>query len=294
MSNFDWDNEYPSDEEIEQQLQKVSAEQAPVIEEPRHTPKRYEPVQQNEEEILEEELDDMEFLTNARLRLEQGRLYEMLLKHNLFADVDSDPRAIANVQRELKNYIQERLEVLLGLRPDPRLVKMQVEQNLPFNSLEINLLKSVVSKMSSGATERFEPKPSRTVSDTIKPLSLPKTDSIKPISGNKPVAKQPPTENVREEIKKAVAPKKQPPQASATVRKYERPNKPLSEWTDEERVAHNKHLSEEQAARKAHSAKAMPMPSYEQQYLQYGLQASKGPSGDSQMSKLIQRFTSGD
>lgn len=294
-NNFDWESEYPSDEELEKQLKEVESTPVPEVEETRPSRQAQQQVDSFVEELLEdEEIDDREFLTNARLRLEQGRLYEMLLKHDLFAEVDSDPRAIANVQRELKNYIQERLEVLLGLRPDPRLVKAQVEQNLPFNSLEISLLKSVVSKMSGGATERPEAnKQVKQASEAIKPLSAPKSDTIKPISTPKS-QRAPVKESVKQEIKKAVAaPKKAVTAAPAPSSNYQRPDKPLAEWTEEEKIAHNKHLSREQAARKAHSAKALPMPSYEQQYLQYGMQASKA-GGTTQMSKLIQRFTSED
>lgn len=145
----------------------------------------------NQEDDLE---DDTELLTNARLRLEQGKLYEMLLNHDLFASVDADVRAIKNVQKEIKNFIKERLEVLLGLKPDPKLVS-QISQvhnvNLPFSDLEIELLKRFLAKMSKGATEKID-QPSMAASavkveSKISPLSNTqiKNSTIKPITKNK-------------------------------------------------------------------------------------------------------------
>lgn len=75
------------------------------------------------EEVFEEdevEKDSSSVINNARIRLEQGRLYEMLIKHNLFEGVDAMPQAIDKVQSEIKQFIVERLEILLGMRAEKR------------------------------------------------------------------------------------------------------------------------------------------------------------------------------
>jgi hypothetical protein len=160
----------------------------------------------NQEDDLE---DDTELLTNARLRLEQGKLYEMLLNHDLFASVDADARAIKNVQKEIKNFIKERLEVLLGLKPDPKLIP-QIHQvnaaSLPFSDLEIELLKRFLIKMSKGATEKADhPSAAVTVAPAkmesrISPLSNTQTknSTIKPITKNKPVIFEQPKNSKKE------------------------------------------------------------------------------------------------
>lgn len=125
--------------------------------------------------------DDSELLTNARLRLEQGKLYEMLLNHDLFASVDADARAIKNVQKEIKKFIKERLEVLLGLKPDPRLIQPVISSHTtssPFSTLEIELLKRFLAKMSKGVTEKNDP------STPPAPQQVKTESKISPLSNN--------------------------------------------------------------------------------------------------------------
>ena len=72
------------------------------------------------EDLLQEE--EISVVDNARIRLEQGRLYEMLIKHNLFEGVDAMPQAVAKVQTEIKEFIIERLEILLGMKSEKQKV----------------------------------------------------------------------------------------------------------------------------------------------------------------------------
>lgn len=291
MSNsFEWDSEVPTEEEVERRTKEVegrpsySQKQIQLSEEVSVHP-NYEVL----DEIIEEsdDLDDSEFLTNARLRLEQGRLYEMFLKHNLFGDIDSDPKAISNVQKELKGFIQERLEVLLGLRPDPKLVRAQVERSLPFSSLEIDILKKVIGRISGGATEQPEARtPTSPKSDSLKTLSPPRLASIKP---------------VQEAVKKNTATRvSQPPKASPERKAApietpsERPDKPFSEWTAEEKEERNKQLIIEQRSKKAPPTKRhVPMPSFEQQVLHYG-QRSNGFASSGLVGRILQNINKGE
>lgn len=284
--SFNWDSEIPSEKEIEEMARRSA------VVEPEAIAKKPEKIMEEifeieEEQAVQEEAEEYEFLTNARLRLEQGRLYEMFLKHNLFGDVDSDPRAVANVQKELKEFIQERLEVLLGLKPDPKLRKIQLDHSLPFNSLEIDILKKVIGRISGGATEQIENRqPISIKSDTLKPLSYPsKSPSIKPIQEQKPVSMRRPTNQAaakQETVAKVAAQEKQPA----------RPDKPLSEWTAAEKAERNKQIAIEQAAKKAPPAKNhVPMPSFDQQVLHYGSQTNKY-AANGLVSKIIQSLPS--
>ena len=57
-------------------------------------------------------------LSDARLRLEQGRLYEMVMNSDLFEGSDCDPKAIKNVEKEIRNFAKERMEIMLGMRQE--------------------------------------------------------------------------------------------------------------------------------------------------------------------------------
>lgn len=106
------------------------------------------------EEYENEDEDEISTVNEAHVRLEQGRLYNMLINHNLFEGVDADPVAIANVQKQLKQFILEKLEEMLGMRAKKEDSEtQQVIVQSDFNELEIQVLKRVASKMSKGMTD---------------------------------------------------------------------------------------------------------------------------------------------
>ena len=69
-------------------------------------------------QILDEEEDFSEVLNDANLRIEQGRLYQMIMNHNLFEGMDADERAVQNVQKEIRKFAKERMEIMLGMRQE--------------------------------------------------------------------------------------------------------------------------------------------------------------------------------
>src|SRR5271167_227185 len=101
--------------------------------------------------------DTADLMVNANLRLEQGRLYQMILANDIFGETDADPKAIRNVQREIRKYVRERMEIMLGIRLE------QVSQvpivSSPFNDLEVTALKMLASKVTGGRTEEVKPAP---------------------------------------------------------------------------------------------------------------------------------------
>lgn len=138
-----WDDIEDSEQEIEAVMEEISGSD-------------------NEFEI-EESLQDLlasqqEVMESAKIRLAQGRLYEMLLKHDLFDDgIGEDPRAIKKVQAEVRAFVTERLEIMLGMRqPKSRSAQpviQSVKVELPFNEVEVDALKAIASKLSKGQSE---------------------------------------------------------------------------------------------------------------------------------------------
>jgi hypothetical protein len=148
-----WDREYPTEQELVDQQNSINN----IAD--NYDDEFYEDFieeYENEDQVFEEK----SIMDKATIRLDQGRLYSMLLEHDLFDGVDALPESIANVQKEIKGFIMERLEILLGMKSEKPEIQ-QVIQDTPFSDLEVQVLKRVASKMSKGMTERVvnvEPK----------------------------------------------------------------------------------------------------------------------------------------
>jgi len=182
-----------------------------------------------DEDELEEISDESAFeltqtesnvIYNARLRLEQAKLYELLINHNLFEGVDASEQAIKNVQNELKFYIVKRLEILLGIREQVVRVENAAAAVEPqFNDVEVDFLKQLAYKGTFGKSEQAEPVKIAPKAVSIKPVSTPQ-QKLKAMTAKKVVetpkeaplapAPKPP------EVKKA-APAPQAPPAKRPV-----------------------------------------------------------------------------
>lgn len=102
------------------------------------------------------EVEDYEdAMADAHLRLEQGSLYKMIMNHELFEGMDADPKAIQNVQNEMRNFARERMEIMLGMR-QAATAAMYLETEFPFNALEVQVLKRLASAATKGASENAE------------------------------------------------------------------------------------------------------------------------------------------
>ena len=129
---------------------------------------------------------DANVMCSARLRLEQARLYEMLINNNIFEGVEGDPKAIQNVQKELKDYIVERLEILLGLRAKKAVAPEPIAVELPFNDIEIDFLKQLSYKGTHGASASGQT--TSQVPAKLKPLTTARPkNTLKPLVAKKPV-----------------------------------------------------------------------------------------------------------
>ena len=177
-----------------------------------------------DEEQLEEISDEAAFelsqtesntVYNARLRLEQAKLYELLINHNLFEGVDASEQAVKNVQNELKFYILKRLEILLGIREPVVRVEAAVADP-QFNEVEVDFLKQLAYKGTFGRSVEEAPAPAAPKPVTPKPMALkPVTPAqkLKAMTTPKKVeVKEVVKETPKPEVKKAAVPTPPPVQ----------------------------------------------------------------------------------
>lgn len=212
----------------------------------------------------DDEEDTKSLMADADLRLEQGRLYQMVLQGNIFADTNADPRAIKNVQREIRKYVRERMETMLGIRQEQ--VAQQPIVSSPFNDLEVTALKMVASKVTKGATE--------TVSNSMppEPQASPKKDGISSISGN-----------VRPNALTSTRPVNAPSPKPKTQTKLPAPKveasalqKPIDQMTQEELAEHNRLVGERTVKnRSAAPPNMVPHPTPQQLEMMYTATAAQ-------------------
>ena len=252
-----------------------------------------EPIQLDEEALAEfqedpnvdifeeEDENSAEVMADADLRLEIGRLYQMVLQGNIFADTNANPKAIKSVSREINRFVRERMEIMLGIRQE------KVQQTIvssPFNDMEVTVLRMLASKMSKGATEsQQEQGPSL-------PSAAPKKDGITSISGSL----RPQTTPLKAAPSKAVKQplKAQPKQTlkSAIVKTEEESllQKPIEEMTSEELQEHDRKALERRSKNYAALPTNMvPHPSAQALEMQYTLHANQLSAPGSAVSTVM-------
>jgi hypothetical protein len=239
------------------------------------------------EEVAEEESDDFsDVLSDANLRIEQGRLYQMIMNHDLFEGTDSDPRAVQIVQKKIRKIARELMEEMLGMR-QPAAQSAPISS--PFNALEVDILKKLASKASNGVTESAE---ANQIAQAVQ--QAPRRKALNPISSS---TKKPPMPAHRASPAPAPRPQAAPQPQKALPTKAQTPvprtkqdqiidqilaeegvsradleleyvgiGKRLNELTPEELVQRQKASASRLAARKTvKSESAIPMASPEQQ-----------------------------
>ena len=181
-----------------------------------------------EESAFDLEEDEVASVYNVRTRLEQARLYEMLINHNIFDEVDASEQAIKNVQNELKAYIVSRLELLMGIRAPKAETREEIFIEQPFNDIEIDFIKQLAYKGTKGASaqgEYIQPEIQRVQAqvEPQAPQGLKTLSAPKKVTKPAPVVKEAPLRQTRKApAKKAPAkrpPAKRPPAKKAPARK---------------------------------------------------------------------------
>jgi|GEM_PF-3219350 len=249
----------------------VQAQQGRQVEE------AVEEVAEEYEEYGEDEEEDYsEVLSDARLRLEQGRLYELVMNSDLFGETDADERAVKSVQREIKKFAKERMEIMLGMRQE-KAMQAYADHNsamaAQFNQLEVMLLRQLASKMSGGKTEEEQPE------QYVAPVQAPaKRTGIKPMTSSRPTQKsQPLAKGPSAPLKRKVAAKRSPEELLGLPPESEKPiGKPVEKMTEEEKAARMQRMHERQSALKARPpANAIPMPTSHQEEMLANIRATE-------------------
>jgi len=250
---------------------------------PRHEDYQQEIQESYEDGAYEEDdaydLDGAQRLSvdEATLRLEQARLYEMLINFDMFGDVNVHPQAKKNVKEELKDFLVDRLEVLLGMKKD------ETGGARHFTSIEVKALKEVALKITGNYQHREnvydhreEPEPEQTGLRSLGSKRVTKPQPAKVEAPNRAPQRSPQPKNVqRNDVPKREA---QPAnkvtrplrkKANSTPRpalpKGRRPlKKHPYEMTEEELVARNAEINRIKPAEP--SSGKMPMPSFDQEY----------------------------
>ena len=241
---------------------------AAQIEEERR-PKNVEP------EIEPDEQEDDDFsavLSDAKLRLAMGTLWEMLMNNNLFQDLDVDPKAVKTVERKVKNFAKEQMEIMLGMRQDPKNAPaVEGFISSPFNDLEVEVLRAMASTFSKGATQAPE---AQTFSG---PQAPPRKSSLTPIGPRtglttKPAQRALPKTPTAPIQRKRSAAEEQILAEEGVTREeleavfpdgYTPIQKPLDQLTEAERAARMKETAK-RIKGQVKSQSAIPMPDQEQ------------------------------
>lgn len=234
------------------------------------------------EQVSQDEDDEEDFtevLSDARLRLEQGKLYETIMNHNLFEGFDADPRAVKSVQKQIVRFAKEKMEFMLGMRQDPT-VSTSVAVVSPFNDLEVEVLKKLASAASKGATESEE---ANQPTETVQVQSV-KKKTLNTISSNKPKAQPKPIAKKSEPIKRQ--PKPQAP-VTSDPEDYVPLDKPFHEMTAQELAERDRQAAERQKDRKAAPPKnKTPWPDFATQEMLAMSQVSRATGGMGGISAL--------
>lgn len=254
-----------------------------------------------EEEITEEEEDFSSILTDARLRLEQGRLYEMLINHNLFEGTDADEKAIRYVQKQIRNFAKEQMEIMLGMRQEvsKQEVPVLTAENFPFNDLEVQALKALARAATGGATEAPEAQTFSGVQEA------PKRTGLNPVNVKQAPKPAPVTKSISKVAAKPLAQKAAQPikrtqkeididrilaEEGISREEYERqynPNyKPLDKYPTEMDPEELKRRNAQARVRRAINPNAIPMPTVEQEEMMY-TQRAQAAASHPQMQNLM-------
>lgn len=232
----------------------------------------------------EEEL----FLDNALVRLDQARLYEMLITHDLFEDVDVNEISLKAVKKEIKDFIIGRLNFLLGIKSDGNNGVRSA-----FNSKEIEVLKDLAYRASKGATQDQEPEikssqphvPKQAVvaekkGDTITPITqrrlerAQQTQKTRQEQMQRPIPVKKKTLAVKEQIlanKKSPVLKKKLRRSDSILTNEDLPpaEKRIEEMTETELIEHTKKTEAVYKGRVAVPKNRMPFPTSDQVTMNY-------------------------
>lgn len=244
----------------------------------------------------DEEEDYSDIMSDARIRLAQGQLYEIIMNHELFAGVEADEKAVKIVQKEIRNFAKERMEIMLGMRQEQKEVSVNVAS--PFNALEVETLKALASAATKGASRSEEAEQYVPVVRTtgLNPITTrkaaPKPAQPKPLakSPSNPVKRVKVDPNVEYELQQDGVERIYIEEAKRQIANdtYKPLTKPIHEMTEDEIRARNKQASTRGSTVK--NPNALPMPSVEQEEMLYS-QRAQAANQNPQMQSIMAILT---
>lgn len=95
----------------------------------------------------EQQEEEQEVVSEALKRIEQAKLYESLLKHSFFSAGSARPEIQNKVTTEIRGFILERLNILLGMKSPSLKVNKEIE--LPFSKEQIQALVAIADRLIS-------------------------------------------------------------------------------------------------------------------------------------------------
>jgi len=302
------------------QLEKILSEVEESEEEEEQAPKS-QPVKKSSKPVAKSAYalssNETNVLQTAMVQLDQARLYEMLLKHNLFEGVKANAASLKNVETELKDFILQRLQILLGMKSEKKevaqapAVQQKIKVELPFNDVEIEFLKALAFKGTKGESAK---------SPSTKTVEAQSMNSIKPLQEEQVGLKkmslgffsEPEEEEFEEEEEVEEAPKPRKPISKPVVKQQTKPipkpqnltaeqiarediknmakRKPAHLMSADELMEASKNIN----ADKKKSSKTMPMPDADALAMHYQAQQIRTPgqnTKDNLMGLLAQKFS---
>ena len=237
-------------------------------------------------EAATEEDEDEDFtdvLSDARLRLEQGKLYEMVMNHALFDGLDADPRAVKSVQKQIRKFAKEQMETMLGMRQEAIAV---TQVSSPFSSLEARALKDIAFQLITAKNMKEEDYPEEVAEST--PVQAPKKKTLNTIGKQQTKPAPKPMVKKAEPIQRQAKPKPRldlPPEMEPD---YEPLSKPIHEMTANELAERDRQATERQKNKMVITPKEQRQhwPSFEEQTMLAQAQVNRAAGGNSGMSSL--------
>lgn len=234
----------------------------------------------------EDDEDFSDVLTDARLRLELGRLYEMVMNHSLFEGVEVDERASKIVQKQIRKFAKEQIELTLGMRQ--KAVANATIVSSPFNDLEVDILKKLASAASKGATETEE---ANQPAQQTGPSAPPKKKTLNTIGKQQTRPAPKPMAKKAEPIQRQNKPKPKldlPPEFEPD---YVPLDKPINQMSAQELAERDRQATERQKNRMVITPKEQRAhwPSFEEQTMLAQAQVSRavGTPSKGNLSALI-------
>lgn len=247
--------------------------------------------------------DDRDAVRNVTLRLEQARIYEALIKSDLFDGFEADPKAIDNVKTELKDFLVDRLKILMGIGQERKKNQSDLESvtfDLPFNELEIEFLKALALQGTKGqsASSNVATVTAKTQQSSekqrngIKGLGKSERNKINPIKRVNEVKVKYVEPEYEEDYEEEEEENFPPPRQEKTRQERiplpkRKSEKKYVDMTDQEILERNEEINREQRLKKSRTPEnATPMPSAQMQESMVRTRANAG-GGDQGMAAIL-------